>query len=134
MDLVTEAWAALRMIREAVEEFGPRAALESQEAVNALRAPTLVDEAQAIVDALVRVRHAPIDYGRTVIQRLHDVEVNARVSSMFEGHWTVRIGDDLNGWTAADTVGSFAEAEEWLYRTAKATIFTPAVVRDLAER
>ena len=48
-------------------------------------------------------------------------------------HWSVRLGDELNGWTAAESVGSFAEAESWLYRTAKATIFTPAVVRALAE-
>lgn len=48
--------AALRMIREAVEElFGPLANMESEEAV-LLRGPEPVHEAEAIVEALHRVR------------------------------------------------------------------------------
>ena len=49
------AWVALRMIREAVEEFGPVADLESSDAV-LLRGPEATHEAEAIVEALIRVR------------------------------------------------------------------------------
>jgi hypothetical protein len=54
-------WAALRMIRDAVDElFGPVASLESEEDV-LQRGPELHHEAQAIVDALGRIRdsHRP---------------------------------------------------------------------------
>jgi hypothetical protein len=51
------AWAAIRMIREAVEEFGPVASLESEDA-NLLRGPEPVHAAEAIVEALSRVRAA----------------------------------------------------------------------------
>jgi len=51
------AWAALRMIREAVEEFGPVASLESPEAV-LLRGPEPTHEAEAIIEALQRIRSA----------------------------------------------------------------------------
>jgi hypothetical protein len=51
-----EARAALRMVLETVEEeFGPRASLESEEAVTAYRGPLLHHEAEALVDALRRV-------------------------------------------------------------------------------
>ena len=40
---------ALQMIREAVEEFGPVASLESEEAV-LLRGPLPIHEAEAIVE------------------------------------------------------------------------------------
>lgn len=47
---------ALRMIREAIGElFGPLASLESEEAV-LLRGPSLTDDAEAIIEALQRVR------------------------------------------------------------------------------
>ncbi len=48
---------ARRMIREAVEEFGPTASLESEDAV-LLRGPEPVHEAEAIIEALARVRVA----------------------------------------------------------------------------
>ncbi len=49
---------ALRMIRDAVEDlFGPVADLESEEAV-LRRGPEPTDEAEAIVEALLRVRLA----------------------------------------------------------------------------
>lgn len=52
------AWAAIRMIREAVEEFGAVAELGSEEATLALLGPEPVHEAQMIVEALGRVRAA----------------------------------------------------------------------------
>lgn len=46
----------LRMIREAIGElFGPLASLESEEAV-LLRGPELTHEAEAIIDALKRLK------------------------------------------------------------------------------
>jgi hypothetical protein len=49
------AWAGLRMIREAVEELGPVGVLPSQEAVIGRYGPEPVHEAQAIVDALTSI-------------------------------------------------------------------------------
>jgi hypothetical protein len=53
--VLREARNVLRMIREAVGEFGPVAALENEEAT-LLRGPALIDEAVAIVDALGGIR------------------------------------------------------------------------------
>lgn len=75
----------------------------------------------------------PLDYSRTVIQRLHDVEVNATISSFYDGSWSVKLGDHANGYLAEATVESFEEAERWLYDTARALIFTPPVVAAMSE-
>ena len=72
------------------------------------------------------------DYSRTVIQLLHDVEVNASISSFYDGGWTVKLGDEVNGFVAEAQVGSFEEAERWLYETAEQLIFTPRAVSELA--
>ena len=52
------AMTGIAMIREAVESFGPVASLESQEATLALRGPEPIHEAEAIVEALIRVKAA----------------------------------------------------------------------------
>ena len=44
------AWAGLRMIREAVETLGPPGVLPSGEAVISLYGPEPIHEAQALVD------------------------------------------------------------------------------------
>ena len=49
------AWAGLRMIREAVETLGPPGVLPSGEAVMSLYGPEPIHEAQAIVDALASI-------------------------------------------------------------------------------
>jgi hypothetical protein len=49
------AWAALRMIREAIETLGPPSALSPGERVVALYGPEPVHEAEAIVVALQRI-------------------------------------------------------------------------------
>jgi hypothetical protein len=54
-DNYQNAWAALRMIREAIETLGPPGALPSNEAVLMLYGPEPVHEGQAIVDALRRI-------------------------------------------------------------------------------
>ncbi|ODA95006.1 hypothetical protein BFX40_20480 [Mesorhizobium sp. SEMIA 3007] len=45
--------AALRLIRETVEEHCPPGVLPSEEAVNALYGPGLMDEAEAIAAAVI---------------------------------------------------------------------------------
>jgi hypothetical protein len=49
------AWAAIRMIREAIERLGPPGALISEEAVLLQYGPEPVHEGQAIVDALTKL-------------------------------------------------------------------------------
>lgn len=59
-----DAWAALRMVRDAIGElFGPVASIESEEAV-LLRGPEYHHEAEAIIDALKRVAR-PAEAGET---------------------------------------------------------------------
>ena len=53
------AWAGLRMIRDALEELGPVGVLPSQEAVISRYGPEPIHEAQAIVDALAGVLGTP---------------------------------------------------------------------------
>jgi hypothetical protein len=49
------AWAALRMIRETLEELGPGGALMASEEVMHRYGPEPVHEAQAICEALARI-------------------------------------------------------------------------------
>ena len=60
------AWAGLRMIRDAVEELGPVGVLPSQEAVIGRYGPEPIHEAQAIVDALASILDEPA--GKSVSQ------------------------------------------------------------------
>jgi hypothetical protein len=53
------AWAGLRMIREAIEELGPVGVLPSPEAVIGKYGPEPIHEAQAIVDALASILGPP---------------------------------------------------------------------------
>jgi hypothetical protein len=65
------------------------------------------------MDATQKTRPSPGE----VIEALHHSEINGSVSWMFDGTWSVAIGDELNGIMAETTVGSAQEAAEWL-RTA----------------
>jgi DNA-binding NarL/FixJ family response regulator len=51
-----------------------------------------------------------------ILQRLHDSEINASIaiSSFFDGAWTVKLADEMNGFRAEAIVASEAEAEAWL--------------------
>ena len=60
------AWAGLRMIREAIEELGPVGTLPSPEAVIGKYGPEPIHEAQAIVDALASILGPPA--GKSVPQ------------------------------------------------------------------
>jgi hypothetical protein len=50
----------------------------------------------------------------TVIEALHDSEINGAVSWLFDDVWHVVLGDSHNGIDAEATVGSPQEAAEWL--------------------
>ena len=56
---------------------------------------------------------------RPLIERLHDSEINGSIAWFFDGGWKVELGDPLNGVLAEDVVGSYAEAEAWLDRSAR---------------
>ncbi len=56
----------------------------------------------------------------SVLQKLHDSEINASVSSFYDRCWTVKLGDEMNGYTAETTVETMVEAEQWLDKTARA--------------
>lgn len=49
-----------------------------------------------------------------VLQRLHDSEINASVQSFFDGVWTVRLGDEMNGYKAEEVCDSANDAADWL--------------------
>lgn len=95
------AWAAIRMIREAVEEFGPVASLESEDA-NLLRGPEPVHAAEAIVEALSRVRAALASAPpqREGLERLADT-IETMEHDM-EGDNEFEVGYRLGFTTAAD--------------------------------
>lgn len=54
----------------------------------------------------------------TVIEALHDSEINGEVSWFFDGVWRVTLGDPHNGIEAEATVSGPQEAAEWLRVTA----------------
>lgn len=53
-----------------------------------------------------------------ILQELHDSEINAAIETFYDGCWTVRLGDRLNGFDAEATVGGMTEAERWLRENA----------------
>lgn len=47
----------------------------------------------------------------SILQQLHDSEINATVSSFFDGDWNWKLGDCMNGFTDEGSAFSFADAE-----------------------
>jgi hypothetical protein len=47
------------------------------------------------------------------LQRVYDSEINMRIGWFWDGGVEVRLGDDMNGYAAADTVGRVTEALPW---------------------
>jgi hypothetical protein len=54
----------------------------------------------------------------TIMTALHDSEINGEVSWFFDGVWSVKLGDVMNGYEAEAIVASTEEAAEWLCETA----------------
>jgi hypothetical protein len=50
----------------------------------------------------------------TIIEALHDSEINGAVSWIYDDVWGVQLGDAVNGIVAEAVVGSAQEAAEWL--------------------
>jgi hypothetical protein len=48
------------------------------------------------------------------LQRIYDSEINVRISWLWDGGIDVRLGDDVNGYLAEETVQSIAEIVPWL--------------------
>ena len=54
-----------------------------------------------------------------VMQALYDSEINCEVSTFWDGGFTVRLGDAMNGFVAETEAYSAAEAAEWLDKAAR---------------
>ena len=54
----------------------------------------------------------------SVLQELHDSEINALLASFFADAWTVKLGDALNGFVSDASISSEAEAYVWLEQKA----------------
>lgn len=54
-----------------------------------------------------------------VPQRLYDSEINFAVSSFWDGGFSVKIGDDMNGFRASADVATWTEVLFWLDRQAR---------------
>lgn len=57
----------------------------------------------------------------SILRSLYRSEINCSISSFWDGGWTVRLGDEMNGWRAEE---DFANDElenigPWLIREAK---------------
>lgn len=47
----------------------------------------------------------------STMQKLYDSEINSQISTFWDGGFEWKIGDDMNGWKAAGTAKTFADAE-----------------------
>jgi hypothetical protein len=54
-----------------------------------------------------------------VPQRLYDSEINFSISCFWDGGFTVKIGDDMNGFDAETTVMKYEDAFPWLDKEAR---------------
>jgi hypothetical protein len=50
----------------------------------------------------------------TIIATLHDSEINGEVSWSYDGHWRVKLGDEINGVDAEAVVPNPQDTAEWL--------------------
>jgi hypothetical protein len=55
----------------------------------------------------------------TVMQRLYDSEINCSISSFWDNHWDVKLGDEMNGFVAEGNFRTLAECAEFLDREAR---------------
>jgi len=53
------------------------------------------------------------------LQRLYDSEINFSISCFWDGGFTVKLGDEMNGFDAETSVMTFGDAVAWLDRTAR---------------
>ena len=109
-----ELWAALRSIREAVEELAPPGSVANDEYL----APEPMREAEAIIRGIQAIAEAREADNRSnlgsIIEALHDSEINGSLAWFFDGVWNISLGDDHSGIAAEATVNTPQEAAEWL--------------------
>lgn len=55
----------------------------------------------------------------SILQSLHDSEINWSLSAFYDGNYVARLGDEWNGFVAQETCHSIDEAIAWLDRTAR---------------
>jgi len=48
------------------------------------------------------------------LQAIYDSEINVEIAWLWDGGFTVRLGDQLNGFHAEETVATVAEMIPWL--------------------
>jgi hypothetical protein len=48
------------------------------------------------------------------LQKIYDSEINVRIGWLWDGGIEIRLGDDMNGYLAEETVGTVAEIVPWL--------------------
>lgn len=53
-----------------------------------------------------------------VMQELYDSEINAAVSSFWDGGFDAKLGDDMNGFKADACLENWDDVETWLAETA----------------
>lgn len=51
---------------------------------------------------------------QSIFQHLYDREINFSISSFWDGGFTVKLGDEMNGFKAETCVNSMQEAAAWL--------------------
>jgi hypothetical protein len=54
----------------------------------------------------------------SLIQDLHDSEINCATQTFFDGVFQAKLGDPLNGFSAEANLDSWEELENWLRKTA----------------
>lgn len=50
----------------------------------------------------------------SIFQQLYDSEISFSISCFWDGGFEIKLGDDLNGYTAQTRVESWDEVEQWL--------------------
>ena len=48
------------------------------------------------------------------LQKIYDSEINVRIGWFWDGGIEIRLGDDMNGYLAEETVRTVAEIVPWL--------------------
>jgi len=64
-------------------------------------------------EALLRLVNA-----RSIAQQLYDSEINFEVAAVWDGGFTVKLGDPLNGYKAEANLKTWEEVEPWLFQQA----------------
>ena len=68
----------------------------------------------------------------SILQQLHDSEINCGVKCFWDSCWTAWIGDDMNGIKSENTgLENFARCEMWLREEALRLFPNSAFAKDL---